>query len=270
MTGTATVPASFLSLGNPDCAEFQPLWQSLQEPSESHGWRTAATVAAFLEQQRSGADRTPVEFAVVWQSWSDEFPPTEIVALMAALPLCRIVCVTGPWCEADLRTRRAWPPALATPWWQAGPRLLRELEAARTRSGSALPWTASREEVWLHEQQLGEPMRLTGQTVAISVSDAAMAEMLQAALVSAGANLAESSADVVDFILIDVDPWNTDRSAAVRQFVQEAAPSTVLGLTAWPTADLSLATRSCGVTGLISKLSFMAAVLPTGVSQSLP
>lgn len=251
MTGIATVPASFLSLGHSDCAEFQPLWRALQEPSESGCWRTAATVSEFLDQQRTNG-ATSIEFAVVWQSWSDEFPPAQMATLLAALPLCRVVCVTGPWCEADMRTRRAWPPALVVPWWRAGRRLQRELDAARSRNGSALPWTASREEVWRHEQELSEPMALTGLTVAVFVSDAALAEMLRAALVSAGANLAESSADVVDFVLIDVDPWNIDRSAAVRQLVEEVAPSMVLGLTAWPTAELSLTVRNCGVTALIS------------------
>jgi len=128
-----------------------------------------------------------VELAVVCQSWPDQFPRREILQLLEWLPMTRLICCQGAWCEADGRTRDLWPLATRLPLDETLlelerllPRLPPELgaggapdsaapvsspESAAPHAGSAhagsdpgscdppfskLPLTASRAEIFAH------------------------------------------------------------------------------------------------------------------------
>ncbi|HUQ70535.1 MAG TPA: hypothetical protein VM165_13470, partial [Planctomycetaceae bacterium] len=222
------MPGSYLSLGQSDRAEFQPLRKQLLSEAEARSWRTVATLSEFLEQQSSGQFRTPIEFAVVWQCWSDEFTAAEVIALLAQLPLCRVVCVTGPWCESDQRTRRAWPPALVAPWWHAGQRLQRELAAVQTRAAHSPPWTASREELWLWEQSVPDERFLAGIAISLRMADHNFSAMLCEMLLAAGATAVQYPSHDVDVVLVDADPWSADLARMLSGTVQEVFPIRVI------------------------------------------
>lgn len=179
------LPRRCLSVGQSDSPEFRPLWDRLQSWLPTATWDIAASASEFLERRNSPSTRA-MDFAVIWQCWSDEYPPASIHQLLAALPLCRVVCVTGPWCEADQRTRRAWPPAVVVPWWRARVRFERELSTWQAGDGSAPPWTASREEVWLWEQADSPPPSDARVQIAPRPFDAAFAAMLANHLISRG------------------------------------------------------------------------------------
>jgi DNA-binding NarL/FixJ family response regulator len=134
--------------------------------------------------------------------------------------------------------------------------LRREFGAIQHGAASTLPWTASREEVWLDEHST-LAVRLSGLVVAVDVPDSAFREMLKAALVSAGATVAESQREAADFVLVDADVPSAERIEAIRAVVRETAPAKVLGLTAWPTHELSQAASEWGVTDLIPKLDML-------------
>lgn len=102
-----------------------------------------------LDAERLGerlAGRPP-ELVVVLQRWPDEFSAKEADAVLARWPLARVVCVSGPWCDSDGRTREHWPLVTRAPAATAIERLRRELDGLR-RQQPGLPATASRTETF--------------------------------------------------------------------------------------------------------------------------
>ena len=67
----------------------------------------------------------------------------------------------------------------------------------------------------------------------------------------------ESQTEAADFVLVDADVPSAERIDAIRAVVRETAPAKVLGLTAWPTHELSQAASEWGVTDLIPKLDML-------------
>lgn len=246
-----TTKSSFLSIGQPKDREFVSLWQQLQEWTGSIPWRCLATSDEFLANLAS----KPINWAVIWQRWSDEYSPQDVADLLAALPLCRVVCVTGPWCEADQRTRRVWPPALVVPWWRAERRLAREWTDV-IAGGSGLPWTASREESWLWEQNA--PVEsLTDLRLCVSINDAAYAATLRGDIESRGGHMADESVDV---IVIDADVGTEvadQRNSSVMQ-------SRTLAVSAWSTADQAQSLNGVAINEIASKLESFTG----GISRS--
>lgn len=90
------------------------------------------------------------ELILVAQGWSEAQSGAEIQRLQDRYPLARMVCVYGPLCESDGRTRQTWPGALRVPKRKLGWRLEQEIRVLRGES-APLPWTATREEIVRHE-----------------------------------------------------------------------------------------------------------------------
>ncbi len=90
------------------------------------------------------------ELILVAQTWSEAQSAAEIQRLQDRFPLARMVCVYGPLCESDGRTRQAWPGALRVPKRKLGWRLEQEIRVLRGES-APLPWTATREEIVRYE-----------------------------------------------------------------------------------------------------------------------
>jgi hypothetical protein len=210
-------PKSALCLGRVDWPEFRPLWQEIQVATPQTHWEMAASTQEFLNRPSSS---DPIELTVIWQTWSDEYPPEEILSLLAALPLCRVLAITGPWCESDQRTRRSWPVAMAVPWWRASRRLKAEL--ANFNEGNAPPWTASREEVWLWESAQTANGRGSGAANPSSISDAALATMLAAERLP------------YDAVVFDAEPWDAERAAALVDTTEANRSQPVWAFSSWP------------------------------------
>ncbi len=94
------------------------------------------------------------ELVLVFQDWSDQYSARQIEQLVARLPLARILCIYGPLCSADGRTRSLWPLSLRIPVWKFWQRLEQEIHVLR-HSTPALPSTATREELLRFESSPG-------------------------------------------------------------------------------------------------------------------
>lgn len=162
------------------------------------------------------------DWIVVLQGWSDEYPADEILNGFGRCPLARWLCVYGPWCTSDGRTRERWPLSVRVPADQAlavlhhalfghgNPSITLPQEAANPRfeklaesplvdvslhdpTASHLPWTASRSEIysWYFRPTPGSPRSrsLSGLTCYVRSEDRGWREMLTAALRSAGATI---------------------------------------------------------------------------------
>ena len=135
-----------IAIGHAQRREFRDLSLQLRAQSAA-GWDGQfPTIAEALATQLTST----AELIVVWQSQPDEYARADVQQLLGAAPLASVVCVYGPWCESDGRTRSVWPASFRVPAWQADRRFVEELE--RFRAGQPrLPWTAAREDVWLRD-----------------------------------------------------------------------------------------------------------------------
>lgn len=107
----------------------------------------ARCVRYFHSSEDAVAAGVTVPLAVVLQHWSDEFAPDEVLQLLAACTLTRLIVCQGPWCASDGRTRQVWPAAVCVPASGFAARLEREISviAGRVRP---LPWTAGLDEIF--------------------------------------------------------------------------------------------------------------------------
>ena len=85
------------------------------------------------------------QLIIVWQTWSDQFSKTQIQRLIATLPLARLVCFYGPWCESDGRNRDLWPLPVRVPQLCFAEKVRFELEVIQGER-LPIPLTASRDE----------------------------------------------------------------------------------------------------------------------------
>lgn len=216
--------------------------------------------------------RETPDIILVWQSWPDEYPADQVLDLLARSPLATVLCVYGSWCESDGRTRAHWPPAMRVPVWQAGMRLQREAAARRVTADTAasmststypslpLPWTASREEVWLRDHQ--HPAMddaLAGVTCAIHSSDRAYRQMLAELLQSYGAhvnrwNPAATPPEFSHTLLVDLDPFTAAQRALLEQLSQSDDEPPIVGLSSWIDPDFVADCTAIGVTAIVPKL----------------
>lgn len=74
------------------------------------------------------------------------FSATSVEELHACEPLARLIALTGPWCEGEMRSGQPWPGVVRVPWsaWRA--RLPCELGLIGT--AAAMPRTATDTERW--------------------------------------------------------------------------------------------------------------------------
>lgn len=104
-----------------------------------------------LLSDSSGEDAPP-ELILIGQTWSDQFTSSDVLRLLDRFPLARILCVYGPLCESDGRTRDVWPLSLRIPARKLPVRLELEMQVLRGRR-VPLPRTATREEIIRFEQE---------------------------------------------------------------------------------------------------------------------
>lgn len=88
------------------------------------------------------------DLIVVCQEWSDQYSAEFVDGLITSQPLATLVCVHGAWCAADGRSRDMWPLSVRVPFWRAAARLRAVLAAHAKGDVAALPYTASRHEIF--------------------------------------------------------------------------------------------------------------------------
>ncbi len=236
-------PRTIACLGLVERAEYQPLiaWlAALCQPG----------VAELLKHPQPAQWETATLIAV-FESHPDEWSAESVRDLIAAAPLARIVCITGPWSEAVGRTRTHWPAALRVPWWSARRRLTGELSLIGVcpvdQSPSALPVTASRDETWRWEVEAAVATPVSSADCSVDeLDDPAFRDMLSAWLTAQGHTLTSSeTANVV--CLLDLDPWSDDLLKSLQTRRSTAPTARLIGLSAWSTPDLLAAVAPLGI-----------------------
>ena len=115
----------------------------------------------------ASAANLSADLIVVCQSWSDEYTPRDVAALLSAAPLARILCVYGRWCDSDGRTRDVWPLAVRVPAAEFETRLLHERNVLEGTL-PPLPLTASRTEIFAAQCRSGFHARVAACAAAAS------------------------------------------------------------------------------------------------------
>ena len=208
-----------------DRAEMRSLVVWMKEHvASAKRWVTTrdATVIASL----FSADEFP-DLIVVLQSWPSEFSVNEVNCLLAFAPLARVVVCYGAWCESDGRNLSIWPPSIRVPVWAAQPRIEREWQLINEPfSQHALPWSASREEIFAGEQPTISPL-LTPQKILIDSPDQAIRQYVAERLNDAGHSVCDDDPSVIMF---DADPWGSSRIAALKSLRLRHPNATVFAL----------------------------------------
>lgn len=241
--------ADVIAIGRSDSPEFADarLQMCAWLPQGFRG--TWPTIPDYL----AAAGTQVPDVAVVWQSSPDEYPPDQIAALLARLPLARVLCVSGPWCEAAGRSAPHWPPAMRVPVWQAAARLAHELRSLSEPDVLALPWTASREEVWLRDVLATVPSAIAGVRVAFECPDTHYRAMLQELVTTAKGEIVAADAPA-DVVVIDVEPWTPSQCERLAECRQRHPDAVLVAVSGWTTHDLQVAVLEQGGDAVVTKL----------------
>lgn len=225
------------------------------------------------------------DLVVALQAWSDQFSAADVRDLLAFAPLSRVLCVYGPWCDSDGRTRTSWPLAVRVPAPDAAARIARELAwlqgvgapaggAVVSRvdagglAGSPLPLTASRAEVFV-ETYASTPCRSIVPTSAnVESPDPAFRHMLLSALRQADHTSTTRRSEEADrwgevseggesarIIVWDADPWDSSRAAALSTLRSERPAAGIIACAGFPEAGQSAALVEAGADAVWFKLS---------------
>ncbi len=231
---------SVLVIGNGRTPEFRPALDAL--PGD-HFVEVPDIPAAFDIVAHSG--QYP-DLILVCQHWPDQYAPRDVQRLPGLAPLARLVCIHGPWCEADGRNRSIWPVAIRCPHSLA-PFRLKQILGAHQAGRSPLPMTASRDETWLDQfaprPETAEPPPPSLHRVHVLAADSGWREFICEALSAAGIHTTESAtisqpADSnIAVVVFDADPWSEihNRLDHLRHHYPQAA---LLAMTTLPDTDL--------------------------------
>jgi hypothetical protein len=250
-------PVRWLVIGDARRAEMRSLLATL-----SHGGLTSPpTVYPDVAAAEPHCQRIPPDLVVVLESWPDEFPADHVHRLLTFAPLARVVCVAGFWCEAAGRTRRHWPPALHVPVWAAEARLRYEIDVLHGRC-TAIPWTASREEV-LGQTWCAQPMQHAPISAWVPRSGMVRGELFDPALVGlfreqlqdSGWSLATDAQAPVRYVLVQAEPASAVDLRVLAERCRQAAPAAVVAVTSWPLPEWIAQLHAAGVAGVFNPLS---------------
>lgn len=250
-TNTARTPRTVMIIGDPDRAEMQSLIDWIRNQRLSSAIQlNARDIPAALSQ--CAADRFP-DLVIVLQSWPLEFPAAQISELLAFTPLSRIVVCYGAWCESDGRNQNPplWPIAVRVPVWSAASRIEREWRLINEESArQALPWSASREEVFAADHSDVTQWQLT-QPIWIDSPDPDYQRFLRELIAIIGDRI---TADAPATILFDADPWGPERISALHLLKNQHPAADIIALTSLCHADQAAELHSLGVAAIENKL----------------
>lgn len=248
-------------LGDATRREFLPFVKALTSRLTDAGLsfcRDLTNVEHWLNKHPAPA------LVAVLQSWPDEFPAEHVQRLLTWMPLSRLFCVSGFWCEAVGRTRKHWPPGLRIPVWAAEERLDYELSVLQGVAHS-IPWTAGRDDVLLATSSRDVPaeqVAATGvesnkrdKTVRFAWFDPALMRLLCEHFDAAGWTIVTDSRAPSRFVIVQTEPISTVLVDQLAASCQALAPATVVGLTSWPAPGWTAQLFDAGVQVLFQPLA---------------
>ena len=267
-------PLSALVLGDAGPAEFQPVLELVHRRLAPDNLRTAADFAACRQTIDHGWFPDVV---IALQAWPDQFSVREVEELISLCPLARIICCFGPWCDSDGRTRSIWPLGVRVSAGAFASRFeheLAHLTANRDATGTPLPLTASRTEIF--DFDFGRPIAprssaagMSKRGVSILSPDRRFREMLAAELQTAGCHLDESDDARPPVVIFDADPWDDDRTDALAKTRTSHPRSRIIACVGFPRPHLDSELRATGADGIWFKLAPLADLIELVGAQAL-
>ncbi len=250
-----------LIIGDTDTPEMRGVLQFVEEQLAGHRLEQAADIPAaerIIQEQHWFPD-----LVVVCQNWPDEFPESEVLRLLALLPLARWVCCFGAWCESDGRNRSIWPVSIRTTARGCAGRIRREREVL-LGNRTALPLTASRDEAFAFDADVGLNMGATEISVAVRSPDYRFGHWIEELLAGSGFHASRPTVgfgiDVVlssdvSAVVWDVDPWNDERTAELSDFRSRHPQVAVVALMGLAHPEDVARAIGCGVDAVVTKLT---------------
>ncbi|MDB5340754.1 MAG: hypothetical protein JWN70_6373 [Planctomycetaceae bacterium] len=256
-TGEEVLPLPrVVLLGAAGSSEFSEVQRMLSVAVPEGALTQLRNVAELAELYRQGEFPDLIIFV---QTWSDEFPFRDVLALPGFGPLSRVLCCYGPWCVSDGRSRQDWPLALRVPLEHFGAALRAEMQqlTAPNRAEAPLPWTAGRDEIFGRRQQPISAGSASGSRCVIRVisPDRKLAEMWVELVRKAGFPVAaEGSAGGGQVVLWDADPFDQAMRERWSEFRRRFPSSKMVALVGFVTADIVSELRDLVAASVISKL----------------
>jgi len=257
---------SVLLLGDARDSEMAPFAGRVMS-SAANETRSVADVESAC--QLVSATGWHPDLIVILQTWSDQFPATDVLKLLSLTPLARVVCAAGAWCDSDSRTRSSWPIAVRIRAVDALARVERELALLRQTTGVAkepgsqrsgvLPLTASRAEVFHADMNHEAPASIDGSRILIHSPDRAWLRMIESAF---GISSGSSSGRIKppQAVLVDIDPWG-ERAQTFLHTTKTSCPGArMIACTGVTANDFGDELRSVGADAVWFKLSPLAAL----------
>jgi hypothetical protein len=265
MDSFQAVPAMMrlLVVGLTESAEMQPLSAALSGVTSLMKIDLVPDVDAAVDF--ASVRGLYPDLMIVCQHWPDEYTTSDVRQLVACVPMARLLCCYGPWCESDGRNRETWPAGARIPAMIVESRLRGEIDVLLGRR-PPLPLTASRDETFdfnlcNHDSKKAHSPR----TIQIRTPDRELERWLGELVTAAEHEYASATAEgtqniATDVILWDLDPWDARRLASEFRQIQSAFDSegeapAIIGLMGLPYPEDLVAARSLGMKTILHKLA---------------
>ena len=195
------------------------------------------------------------DLIILCQNWSHEFSEAEIHQLLTTLPLARLVCCYGYWCESDGRNYDLLPPGSRVQARLAKERIQYEWDVLK---GIAVPvpLTARRDEIF-HQQSKHELPEVTSHpTVSIFSPDRELKIYWQELLTTTGWNVLvpNTTSSRPQLLLYDLDPWSSALAKNVDALHEEHSDIPIVGMMNACRPEDYKEAISQGVTEILPKL----------------
>ncbi|MFN0196525.1 MAG: hypothetical protein ACKVT0_07250 [Planctomycetaceae bacterium] len=236
--------------------------------------------ASLAELLNAGQVESPAawfpDIGIISQSWPNQYPPRDVLGLLAMYPLTRWICRYGAWCDSDGRNRGIWPAAFRVPDCWGEIRIEREVSVLNN-SRAPISATASLAEIFQFHYCPGSdrPVRENVRPLKLAIfsPDKAYRLSLEKLLATFGHRVVihdtnrncagSASIRYVDAILWDCDPrspiqhtWlNELRSMFTHQPDGEPQKPIIVGLLGMPLPDDEVELRAHGIQAVVAKLA---------------
>lgn len=207
------------------------------------------------------------DLIIIAQQRPDYFTLSAVRQLQAIYPLVRTVCCQGAWCESDGRNSTLWPDAVRVSARIAPSRIRRELDVLAGQH-TALPLTASRDEIFEFDSPGDWISASAGKPVVVKSPDRALRRTIEALLTAGGFQLTQDENIEPNAIVWDVDPWGDNVAAEIDACCRKFVNARMIALMNFGHPHAIVLARESGIHAVVPKLC-PADVLLTELTRHL-